>query len=581
MRRRLGFWSGLLLPAAPALLLALLCPVPLQSWADAQEGEEQEARPRLAVLVVFDQMRGDYLERWRKLYGKGGFRRLQEQGAWYRNCHYPYAETWTAAGHASLVTGCTPSEHGMIANDWYDRATGDSVSAVRSRKYRQIPQPPGAPADDPYPAAAPVLRRRTSVGDWLHKASKGKAKLVSLSIKDRSAILLAALLGGQIVYWFNVFSGDFITSSYYTDRVHPWVAEFNKGKMADHWFGKDWTRLRKDLDYAAHSGPDDVKAEGVGFEQGRTFPHPLTGGATKAGPAYYDALTASPQASELLLALAKRAIVAEKLGQGKTTDLLTLSFSSNDLIGHCWGPDSQEVLDTTLRSDVIVKDLLDFLDARVGRGRYVMVVSADHGVCPIPEVAKAQGKDAGRVSKALLTTKAAAFLDKTFGKPGEPQPWIESRTENLVYLNRGVLKELGLPSAKVEAALAGWMAKQPGVQAAYTRTQMTKGPIKDDRIGEMMRLSFDPQRSGDVAVVLKPYHLLGPPVPFGDDTYRTTHGSPHPYDTHVPLLVYGPGVRPGVGDERVSPLAAAAILARALGVDPPAGVQPVPKGLFK
>jgi hypothetical protein len=582
-RSRPGFWAGLLLPVS-CVGLALLCAVTVRSKpAQPAPTPPKEERPRLAVFVVFDQLRGDYLQRWQKLFGQGGFRRLQQEGAWFRNCHYPYASTLTGPGHASLLTGAPPADHGIIANDWYDRATGDMINAVRTKRYRPIPEPVGKKADAIL-GSAPVLRRLPAVGDALHKASKGKARLVSLSIKDRAAILLAALLRAQICYWFSTHTGTFVTSSYYADRLHPWVAEFNKGRPADRWFGKEWTKLRTDLDYQAHSGPDDVAAEGVGFAQGRAFPHPLTGGKDRIARAYYEAFTTSPYASELLLDLAKRAVEAEKLGRGETTDLLTLSFSSNDLIGHCWGPDSQEVLDVTLRSDRILKDLLDFLDARVGRGRYLLVLSADHGICPIPEVARARGKDAGRVPRELTGEKANAFLNETFAKKGERLAWVEKADWNRVYLNRGVLRESGLEPAKVEEALAGWLAKQPGVQAAYTRTQlMKKGPLKGDRVAEMVRLSFDPEASGDVTVVLRPYYLLGPALtPKKDDNYRTTHGSPHPYDTHVPLLVYGPGVRPGVRDERVTPLAAAAILSRGLGIDPPAGARaPVPKGLFR
>jgi hypothetical protein len=427
-----------------------------------------------------------------------------------------------------------------------------------------------------------VLRRRPSVGDWLGAQKKGKGKLVSLSIKDRAAILLAALLRGQICYWFSTSAAQFVTSDYYTDRLHPWVDQFNKERMADRWYGKDWARLLADLDYAAHSGPDDLAAEGVGYDQGRTFPHKMTGGKEKITRSYYEAMNASPYSSELLLALAKRAIEAEKLGQGDGSDLLTLSFSSNDLIGHCWGPDSQEVLDITLRSDRIVKDMLDYLDVRVGKGRYMVVVCADHGVCPIPEVAKAQGKDAGRVDKTVMTRQANAYLDAIFGKVGEKNLWVEAAAGHWIYLNRGVLKERGVEQARVEEALARWVVKQEGIQSAYTRTQLTKGPLNDDPLGESVRLSFDPERSGDVAVIFKPYWILGPAVnPKYADTYRTTHGTPHPYDTHVPLLVFGPGVRAGTRDERVSPLTVAAILARGLGVNPPEGVQAVPAGLFK
>jgi hypothetical protein len=577
MRHRRGFWYGLLLPALLPLLTLL-------HLAAAERGPEpRDERPRLVVLVVFDQMRGDYLSRWEKLYGEGGFRRLLTDGAWYRNCHYPYAGTLTAPGHASMVTGRLPCDHGIVANEWYDRTAAALVNAARSERYRPLPEPPGKPKPADLLGAAPVRRRLPTVGDALHKASKGKSKLVSLSIKDRSAVLLAALLRGQLCYWFSTGAGKFVTSTYYADRLAPWVEQFNNARPADRWFGKDWARLLPELDYAKLSGPDDSAAEGVGLDQGRTFPHPTTGGKDRLTKNYYEAVTYSPYGNELLLELAKRAVVAEKLGEHETPDLLMLSFSSNDLIGHCWGPDSQEVLDVTLRSDRVMKDLLDFLDARVGRGRYVLALCADHGICPIPEVARARGKDAGRVPKELLTTKAGALLNETFARGGEPLPWVEKSANQWVYLNRGVLRERGLESAKVEEALAGWLAKQDGVQAAYTRTQLLRGVPKGDRIGTMVARSFDPERSGDVLAVLRPYWLLGGPLWGKDklDTYRTTHGSPHPYDTHVPLLVYGPGVRPGARDECVTPLAVAAILARALGVEPPEGAERVPEGLFK
>jgi len=295
---------------------------------------------------------------------------------------------------------------------------------------------------------------------------------------------------------------------------------------------------------------------------------------------YYQAMINSPRGSDLLLALAKKAIDGERLGQNESPDFLCLSFSSNDLVGHCWGPDSQEVLDITLHSDRIVKDLLETLDAKVGKGNYLLVLSADHGICPIPEAARAEGKKAGRVSPQLVTTDALAFLNETFSKNGK-LPWIEQVVGDNIYLNRGVLREQGLESAVVEKALADWLARQPGILKAYTRTQLSR-PIAGDAIGESVRLSFHPEASGDVLVVLEPYHFLSPPISPKLASYRTTHGSPHPYDTHVPLLVYGPGVRPGIREERITPQAAAAILAHGLGISSPPGAEvPLPKRLFE
>jgi hypothetical protein len=254
-------------------------------------------------------------------------------------------------------------------------------------------------------------------------------------------------------------------------------------------------------------------------------------------------------------------------------DLLSLSFSSNDAIGHAWGPDSQEVLDVTLRSDRITKRLLDVLDVKVGKGKYVLVMTADHGICPLPEVSRKEGREAARVQPAT-TAKVEAFLTEKYGKAAGK--WVEAISGPWIYLNAKALKTAGVKQADAEEALAGWLAKQNGVQAAYTRTALVAGVPETDATGRMVARSFRPERCGDVYVLLKPYYLSSAVLGTG-----TTHGSPHPYDTHVPLVVYGTGVIPGAREERITPLATAAILSEAAGVKPPTGATtPVPNGLF-
>jgi predicted AlkP superfamily pyrophosphatase or phosphodiesterase len=547
-----------------------------------QGADEKPAKPKLAVVVVFDQMRGDYLEKWQELFEDGGFKRLQTGGAWFTNCHYPYAETLTSVGHTSLMTGTSPYKHGIIANEWYDRASGAEVASVHSDRFE--PLPPVKPEKDskdkkkPY-GAAPLRRREETVGDVLFRATKGKSKIGSISIKDYAAVLLAALRA-QFVYWFSPATGQFVTSTYYCDARHSWVNDFNKKALADQWFGKDWSVCRPNLDYVKYSGLDDVPGEALGYAQGRTFPHPMTGGADKIGKKYYGAMTNSPRGNELLFAFAKTAIEAEKMGQGPDTDLLTISFSSNDYIGHTWGPDSQEVLDITLASDRIMKELLDFLDAKVGKGQYLLLLSADHGVCPIPENTKAQGKDAGRVSADELRLGATAHLQATFAKDGDKRAWFDKMSGTWFYFNKGVLRELGLSSREVEESLAGWLAKQPGIQAAYTRTQLEGKTKMDDLLAETVRLSFFPENCGEVKILLKPHYQFSV-NPKKGPAYATTHGTPYPYDTHVPLLVYGPGVRAGKHGERITPQALATILARGLDLPPPSAAEaPLPKGMF-
>ncbi len=538
-------------------------------------------KPKLVVLVVFDQMRGDYLQKWQPLFGEGGFKRLQTDGAWFTNCHYPYAYTLTAAGHTSLATGAVPAHHGIPANEWYDRATSETVTSVMP------------PPEDLSKGPGPYRRKAESIGDVLLRVLLGRGRVASLSIKDRSAILLAALRA-HICYWFNTQNGNFITSPYYRPDPHSWATKFNKTRMADKWLDKNWNRFNPNLDYAKHSGPDEFITEGTGYLQGQTFPHPFKlGNDPKDEPGnkrnYYDAVVCSPMGSELLLEFAKTAIVSEKLGQSDSVDLLCISFSSNDLIGHSWGPDSQEVLDVTLRSDVIIRELLNLLDDKVGKDNYYFAVSADHGVCPLPEFAKAQGQDAGRVEPELLTSKAEEFLNKKFLPEGKKAPWFDQpkRGNAWVYLNHGTLTELKLPQTDVETALAQWFTSQPGVAQAFTRTELLReAPKEPSEHFLSVQRSFRADCLGDVMVVLKPYHIFSPPNlsknPSKYPSYRASHGMPHPYDTHVPLLVMGPRIQAGVRDDRIAPQAMASILAEALRVPAPKdATYSLPAELFK
>lgn len=565
---------------SPFLLAgAILWSLPGYGLRPAPAVEPAVADPlRLAVLLVFDQFRGDYLSRWEKLFGEHGFRRLQTEGAWFTNCHYPYALTFTGSGHASILTGCSPAEHGIIGNEWYDRVAGERISCVDDTRYMLVrgrADPAGVDRRGKSIGLSPTRMLTPTVGDALKEATGGKSRVVGLSLKDRSAMLPAGHRA-DAAYWFDSNDGTFITSTYYVQRQQAWADQLNRERFADQWFGRDWVHVRAGLDYVPYSGPADVEGADRGFGQGRAFPHPLTGGRKVIGKEYFQALANSPFGNDLLLELTRRAIEGEQLGRHSVPDLLTVSFSSNDAVGHCWGPDSQEVLDITLRSDQIVADLLALLDDKVGKGHYILALTADHGVCPLPEVARAQGKDGARDAADTLTTKAEAFLNSKFGNNQRGAHWLSATEESWVYLNRQLLRERGLQQAEVEYALAKWLKVQPGILEAYTRTGLLSNAPSENVFQEQVRRSFYPDRSGDVGVILKPYHLMTAVFARG-----TTHGTPHDYDTHVPLLVMGPGIRPGVHPERITPQATAAILARGLGIKPPATARaPLPDGLF-
>lgn len=553
------------------ILLVVIALFFIFRWKDQPQAAPL-AGPRLVVLVYFDQLRGDYLQRWDELFVDNGFHRLERESAWFQNCHYPYAYTVTAAGHASVATGTTPDRHGIVGNEWYVRSTGTTINSVdsASRYDRVPPLPPQRDVSGLRKKASSVSPENLLVptfADALKKASNGKSKVVALSIKDRSAVLP----GGQkpdACYWFDDATGEFVTSTYYRERIHDWVAAFNASKAIDRWETGEWDRLRPDLDYVRYSGPDEVPGEGTGVLQGHVFPHPFVSGPGKLKVAYYNAVCVSPFGNELLLDLAKRAIDAEELGRHEVPDFLSISFSSNDLIGHVWGPDSQEVLDVTLRSDLIVRDLLAHLDATVGKGNYVLALTADHGICPLPEVSLSRGTEAGRIPADLLGRDAEAFLNQTFGAGRPTEKWLEAVNGPWVYLNQRLIKERRLTQAKVESALAGWLKEQTGIQTVYTRSQLTQRLPESDELGRSVQKCFYAPRSGDLMVVIKPYYLLTTVFLTG-----TNHGTPHGYDTHVPLLIHGPGIRPGARKEPVTPLAAAAILSRAAGIAPPSGAQ--------
>jgi len=581
-----------------ASLLGLVLPlVPQRPLAAAEPPPADSPQVKLAVLLVFDQVRGDFLQKWKPLFGKGGFVRLQTEGADFVNCHYPFGTTTTGPGHASILSGTCPDRHGIINNGWYEK--GESVYCAGAKRYNLVPAPATKPttARD---AGTPDRLLAETVADVL-KATHPHAKVFGLSLKDRSAILPTGKRPDG-AYWF---TGQFVTSSYYADRLHPWVEEFNTAKIADRWFNKEWTKFRPDLDYEKWSGPDDVPGEGRGVQvttandltrgwaQGRTFPHSNTGGRSKPSKEYYESLANSPFGNDLLLEFTKACIVAEKLGADDVPDLLVVSFSSNDLVGHTWGPDSQEVLDTTLRSDAVVAELLAFLDEKVGAGHYLVGVTADHGICPLVEVSRTKGRDAKRVDPRTLQAAVEEHLTRRFpplihsalaGLAGavtleaaKRPNWVQAVSLPWLYLNPKAVAAAGVNPAEVAQAAADALTAHPDVGRVFTRSDLTGQFPQSDVIARRVQRSYHPERSGDVYVVLKEWYLPSKPLETG-----TTHGAPYDYDTHVPLLVFGPGIPGGPREEATTPQALAAIFAKWLGLRLPNKAEfPLPATLLK
>lgn len=526
-------------------------------------GESAPNKGKLAVLMVFDQFRGDYLTRWKEHSNAGGFKKLLEEGVVFENCHYPYAGTITGAGHATLGTGVTPSVHGIVGNDWFDRKESKSVYCAASSRY--LPVPPmkdSSEKEKKKGAGNPERMLAPTLGDALKKATNSQGKVVSLSFKDRSAVLPAGF-SPDYCFWFDSGTGGFQTSNYYQSSFPKWVKEFNESGFVNQWKGKAWEKFKPSLDYEKISGPDDQQGEGLGKGQGKSFPHPF--GKTQAD--YFEALYNSPFGNEVLFELMKKAVVAEKLGQTDSKDFLSISFSSNDPVGHTWGPDSQEVFDTTLRTDDLLNRLIAFLDEKVGRKNYTIVISADHGICPIPEVLKNKGVDAGRVNTDLLGKELENELTANFGKRDSKGKYVESFTNGFVYFNKVVLSENSIKFEDIIDHSKGWVKKQKGIADAFAAKDFTNSNQSESGLLTQIALSYHPDRCGDLYVLLKPYYVPG------NYLTGTTHGSPHKYDTHVPLVVFGGGVKPGLYKEKVAPTLAPAILARFLEIPNPEKCQ--------
>lgn len=529
---------------------------------------------KLAVLVVFDQMRGDYLDRWRSKFGPDGFERLRRDGAYFTDCHYPYAVTTTGPGHASMLTGTCADTHGIVNNEWFE---GDTVTnCVGTPRYRPVPEPPvearklkkDGTRETRESSGSPQRLLSETVADVLKETYGSRAKVFGLSLKDRSAILPTGKKPDG-AYWFD---GVFVTSTYYPQAERAWVRDFNTPRPGNRWFGRDWVRLRPEAEYPPLSGPDKVEGEGDKYGQGITFPHLTTGGKPKLGPEYYEALANSPYGNDLLLEFAKTCVVAEKLGTRDASDLLVVSFSSNDLIGHTWGPDSQEVMDVTLRSDLLMADLLSFLDRTVGKGQYALAVTADHGVCPLPEVARARGVApfAARIPMDPIQKELEAHLNKTFpvakAADGKPAKWVTGIRAPWLYLKPEVVKQSKQPRDVIAAEAARFLATRSEIARTFTHAELRAAVPPTDDVAVRVKRSFHPARCGDVYMLLHPYCIESKPRPEGTGT---THGTPYTYDTHVPLLVYGPGIRGGDRDEPTTPQALASIFAGWLEVRRP------------
>jgi hypothetical protein len=536
-------------------------------------GAAEELPPRLAVVIAVDQFRGDYLQRFAPYFSAEGFKRLTGSGLVFEDCRYRHAVTKTAPGHATILSGGHAETHGIVANDWFDRTLGRTVESVEDAAFPIVGASPSVVRSpggvvEAKAGRSPRSFLGTTVGDQLKLRFGSRSKVFSVSNKDRSAILLGGKLADS-AYWID--RGRLVTSAYYRAALPNWVETFNGSRRVEAVFGQTWDRLREAALYDAVQGPDDAPGESSDFGLSRTFPRKLDGGGSEISPDFYGAFDNSPFSAALIGDFAEQALREEQLGQDEITDLLCVSFSQIDTVGHSYGPDSHELMDSVLRLDAIIAGLLNALDKQVGLSRCVIVLSADHGASPLPErVLHARPEiPAGRFNGGALDSAVADALHQAFGAPTDNQRWFVR--DNFGYhLQPTVLAQKKLTLSTVADVVKSALLTSNQVAGAFTRDEFATMPADGDSLPAMLRRSFFPARSQDVIFVLKPYIV--------DRKLGTNHGSPYAYDTHVPLVFFGVGVPSGTRSHRVGVDDLAPTLAALLHV--PAPPEAVGQRLF-
>lgn len=498
-----------------------------QKKSKNQSTEEQRAHlkttPKLVVGIVVDQMRYDYITRFWDDYEEGGFKRMVNEGFNCKNNHYNYAPTSTGPGHTSVYTGTTPSTHGVIGNNWYDKESGTEVYCAGDDSYNSV----GTTSDAG--KMSPHRMLTTTITDQLRLHTQMRGKTIAIALKDRGAVLPGGHTANA-AYWFEGGDeGNWITSSYYMNTLPKWVDDFNSSK-AKKRYKKSWTTLKKITEYS-ESGPDNNNYEGLfKGETSPVFPHDLPKLWDANGQ--YDIIKTTPYGNSITADFAIAALEGEDLGKDTDTDFLAISFSSTDYVGHKYGVNSIEVQDTYLQLDRDLARLFEKLDKEVGEGEYTVFLSADHAAIHVPTYLKDLRIPAGKDESQDMNANLNEFVEFTYGT----SDMIKNHSNSQIFLNHEVIKNLDLDLRKVQETLANELLAHPDVDRVYTAYQMWQNEYTHG-IPYILQNGYNQKRSGDILVVLKPAAV--------GSRMGSTHGSPYIYDTHTPLLFYGKGIKKG------------------------------------
>ena len=508
------------------------------------------ARPDLVVVVSIDQFPHEYLERMQAGFAPDGmFRRLLDRGAVYTQCHHGHAFTITGPGHSVLLTGTFPCSTGIVDNNWLDRDTGKKIYCVEDDAYPLV----GAQGA----GISPKNLLTGTVGDVM-KFTWPTSRVFGVAMKDRAAILMTGH-AADACYWYDAVSGNWITSKYYRDDLPQFLRVFNESSAVESYAGQSWNLLLPEDKYV-HYYADAAKFENPGGALGNAFPHKLPDDPKGK---YYDTVSKTPWGNEITLSVAKLLVTDEKLGLGPTPDFLAINLSTNDFIGHAYGPRSLEVQDCTFRTDRQLGEFAKFIDEHLGDRSWVFGLSSDHGVAPVPEDAQQMrlpGKRNPIKDVLVLRNQIEAKLRQTLGTP--EKEFIQSIDYGEVFLRRDLPQLQGDNYALAQRLVRDALLRDPAVAVAFTREELLSGMAPGGLALQFQR-TLHPERSGDVLFATQPYTIGG--------STPATHGSPWRYDSHVPLALWGKGIKPGRYTRGVTPAALGPTISRLLEIElPPA-----------
>lgn len=527
----------------------LLCVFSLCIMGVASAQTQPTAKPKLVVGIVIDQMRWDYLYRFNDLYGANGLKRLLNKGFSCENTLIPYVPTYTAVGHTCVYTGSVPAYTGIVGNNWFDKTTNTNVYCTDDSTVNPVG------SNTKGGKMSPENLWVTTITDELRLSNNFKSKVIGIAMKDRGAILPAGH-SANAAYWYDDKSGKWISSTYYMQQLPDWVSQFNAKDVAGNYMKQDWNTLLPINKYDLSSADDEPYENAIKGEKTVTFPHRLStiGDADK-----YESFKTTPFANSFTFDFAKSAIENESLGKNTVPDFLAVSISSTDYIGHSFGPNSVEIEDTYLRLDNDIADFLQYLDTKVGKGNYLVFLTADHGVAHIPAFLAEHKIPGGVFNEGEVSRELNKMIEDEFGMKNV----VQSLQNYQVYLNADEISKQGKDLSAVKKSVIRFLAAKPFIIHVFDTRELASTTMPEPQ-KTMMGNGFNPKRSGDIQFTFKPGYFDG-------GKKGTTHGLWNPYDAHIPLLWYGWNIKPGKTNRETYMTDIAPTVAALLQIQMPSG----------